>query len=1210
SSVPIGILSLLTGLYDPSTELQYANSTEDVSIIDRARIDHSENATEFRHNQTIRFDVYVTEEDVWTHPVEFVEVELIDVTNDNRSIINKTTNQDGFIVIEYIIPDNSTVGNHEFSLQTHNTGSFIVDISEKFPIVIKGLTEFDLTYESGGVDRNAITIIEVTVLSGDNPINEGFVALEFASNNSVIETQACEPGLEFHYFIKMTHPRGDMEYQVHFFGSVNYDEHVESFVLSIFSNPIFQTMGQNASNVIKGHTIRFWGHLVDEIDQSLTYEEVELTDTTTGIFLGTSITDDQGIFYFDNYIDDSTQIGVHFVEITYSGNLLEFYHPVINSPVVSFTVRPPLSILIETEVVAEHWTIISLEGGLSDEIFLEWQKDGDWLWEEIDSVLLNSTGYGYYNWSTPYYKGEFSIRAIGPNSTKYDFSSMYAIPDMLVEGDEIGNVNDPYPFTVTSSEQYQIWIGGTLWQDWREAGTHQYEYTIANRGLRAVLIVSNGTYSYYQEYHHSITVFEDVFVILSAPLEARMNVTVNLDGTVIGEVSGPIQMMDVTLEVNGTEVQVDSTNGAGNYYFSLIFDDPGYYCLMVKTPLSETDFYNPGFSDESFILIKSNPAEIQVLSPHNQTYGAIVEVAIDGDAVSYWYRIAPIDSSNISWSAPIYRELTEGNYTCHIYAQNAYGVITYAFSKFSVDTTAPALVLVSPENKTYTTDEILLSYLSDEEVMVFLDGLELEGASSGFLLTDLNEGDHALTIITKDDVGNNVTRVALFNVDTIPPALEIFSPYNQSYTGEIEIVLGSTGSTVLYFISTVFTHNQTYSEPIWLNLSIGHYNLEVYAFDDAGNVHIEFVSFSIVQTIELLIDPSWETLDGAGNYLIHTQILNHPNFDDVGINLNGSFEGYLEWSSLSQDFRIAIQLETPGLWLVTLYANTTLEEYDFYYFEIEWNPPPPIFESISILHDSSSFEVRAHIDSGSLSLQTVQVLYNGSTYDLTEYYGNRWEGSLPFNPHNTTVLFSAWYPWSVTTPAHQQEYDIHWYAPAITVEYAPSRTNFTLQLQLVRQNASIDTSSVTLIISNETFQIKVNETSFYEDLTKSYQEWEFISPNLPPGVWNFSITVTDSYGVKRSLTSLFNATDTPPFFGNESVVLMDRHLKGELWRVEVAVTDDYEVEAVSLFVDGTERIPISQNATHFVFEIWLDEGIHNLQVVAVDDIGQENTLFL
>lgn len=1212
NSVPVGIMSIITELVDPSTEFQYANSTEEVWILDRARIDHSENATEYRHNETIKFEIYVTEEDVHTHSV-VSKVELIDVTDGNHSLLNKTTNQDGFAVIDYLIPDNSTIGSHEFSLRTHDTNEFIIDITETFPINIKGLTEIDLTYVSDGVDRNTITVIDVTVLSGAAAISEGFVALEFAINSSAIETKDCEPGLEFNYFIEAYHPSGVMGYKVHFFGSPNYDDHVEPFDLAVFSNPTFNITGRNASEVIKGQIVRIWGQLVDEIGQPVTYEEVELTDTTIGMFLGTSETDDQGIFYYDYFISQSTQIGVHFVEITYSGNIFEFYRSSTNNPVISITVRPPLSVLIEAEVVSDHWAIISLEGGLDDEIALEWQKSGETDWIYLTSVILNSTGQGYYNWSIPYYKGDFTIRAIGPNSTKYDFSTIYAIPHIAILGDEVGNVNDPYPFTVNSTEIYQIWIGGQLWQDWREDGIHQYEYVFTNRGMKEIIIISNETYVYYQEYHHSIVVFEEVFVTLSAPLEALVNVTVNFDGTVIGEVSGPIQGIDATLEVNGTEIQVDSTNGAGRYYFSFAFETPSFYSLIVKIPLSETDFYYAAFSDESIILINSIPAAIQILSPLNQTYGAIVEVSIAGDAQNYWYRIEPVDSTNISWNYPIYRNLVEGNYTCHVYGQNAYGIVTHIYSDFTIDTTAPSLVLINPENTTYTTNEILLSYLTNEdEVLVLLDGLELDGVAAGSLLTDLAEGNHNLSITTQDQVGNNVTRFAFFDIDTIPPSLKIYSPYNQSYTGDIEISLGSNGSTVLFFIPNLYTYNQTYTEPISLyNLSIGDYILKVYAFDDAGNVHVESVSFFIVQTIELLIDPAWEISDGAGNYIIHTQIMSHPNFDKIGIYLNGTYRGSLEWNFIYQDYRLAFQLEVPGLWELTLCANTILEEYDFHYFEIEWDPPVPVFESISIMMDSSYFELRVQIDTGSLILEIVQVFFDETPYDLVyEYFGDRWVGNLPINPQNDTLLFYAWYPWDVD-PSGQKEHDIHWFAPSIIIEdYITRRENFSLGIRVERQNASIDTQSVILVINNGSFDIDVAGTLVYESLSGSFQQWEFNSPNLPHKLWNYTIRVTDVYGSQQILNKTFDATDFLPIFGNESVILIASYTTGELWRVEVPVSDDYKVDRVFLYVDGVENTAISQNGTHFVFEVWLNEGIHSLQLVAYDDINQITTKIL
>ncbi|MHA2305003.1 MAG: hypothetical protein ACXACU_06370, partial [Candidatus Hodarchaeales archaeon] len=703
STLPTGPLEIITELIDTTTGNQYANSTNMVTIFDNARIDHTTNVTEYKHNETIRFDVYITEEDIWTHPISSCDVELIDITDGNQTIEIKATNQDGFVSFEYKIPDNASVGNHEFGLSTLNAGLYINDIFYSFTIPIKGLINIEITYQSGGVGRNTYTPIEVTILSGDIVVNEGLVAFEYSINGTAIETKNCEAGLVFDYFISPSHPLGAMSYQIHFYSSVNYDEQTEQFDLTIFSNPELLSIGQNCTEVIKGQTLRIWGHLIDENDDPITFEAVNLKDITNGLSLGTATTDDLGVFYFDYPITESIQIGVHFIEIDYQGNVIKFYHESATTPVISVTIRPPLSIIISTEVVANSWTTLYLEGGLFDEIFLSWQIVGESQWTPISSVFINSTGQGEYNWSTPYYKGEFSIRAVGPNSTKYDYSTMFVIPSVsITSGDGLGNVNELYSFTINSTERYQIWTEGQIWQNWHGAGIHSYEYTFTSRGMKEIKVISNDTYVYFNEYHHEVSVYEDIIISLYSPLEAYVNITVNLDGVVIGEVSGPLDGVDTILEINGTEMAVDSTNGAGYYDFSIIFDNPGYYSLQVRTP--QFDYYSGSFSDEWTIFINSIPADVEILSPLNSTHGSIIEIDISGNAVEYTYRIDPLDTVNMSWTGKSYRTLEEGNYTCFVYGLNAYGIVTEKYSNFVVDTTAPSLALVSPVNMTYTTD--------------------------------------------------------------------------------------------------------------------------------------------------------------------------------------------------------------------------------------------------------------------------------------------------------------------------------------------------------------------------------------------------------------------------------------------------------------------------------------------------------------------------
>jgi hypothetical protein len=1211
SSIPTGPLSIITELIDPSTGHQYVNSSKNVTILDNVRVDHNENAIAYKHNETIRFEVYITEEDVWTHPIN-CDVEVIDVTDGNRSIENKTTNQDGFVTFDYIIPDNASVGDHQFCIKTHNSSEYYIDTLSIFSLIIKGLTTIDITLDDYMyVDRNQYTTITVTVLSGDIALSEGIISLEFASNQTVIESKACIPGLEFNYFIKPNHPLGSMEYQVHYHSSPDYDEGKKQFSLTILSNPIFNSTGKNSTEVIKGQTLRLWGQLVDENNNPVYFETVYLTDITTGLFLGTANTNDLGIFYFYYSITGSAQIGVHFIEIDYRGNNLTFYHDSINKPMIDVVFRPPLSVLIESEVIANNWVIISLEGGLMDEISLYWQKLGESQWVFISSITLNSSGEGKYNWTTPYYKGEFSIRAVGPNSTKYDYSTMFAIPNVFISSDGISNVNEPHSFTINSTEQYQIWIGGQLWQNWKQAGFHSYDYIFTSRGIKEIVVISNDSYVYCHEYQHEIIVYEDVIVSLYSPLEALVNLTVNLDGTVIGEVSGPLSGLDIILEVNGTDIEIDSTDGAGHFSFSLEFNTPGWYSLTVKTPQSE--FYRDSLSDESLIFIHSIPPKFDILSPLNQTYRSIIEIDISGDAEFYWYRIAPIDSTNSSWSNPTYRVLGEGNYTCFVYGQNTYDIITKQVSDFVVDTTAPALALISPINMTYTTNNIVLAYLTDEDhVEAFLDGVQLIGVESGLILSDLAEGYHNLSIIAQDEVGNQIDVVALFMIDTIPPSLTILSPFNQSYPGNIIIELNSNGTTLLYNIPGVHTYNQTYSVPVTLNLSLGKYTLNTYAYDNAGNFKTKSIEFSIVNSIELLSNPSLEAINDAGNYLISTQILNHSNLENVGLLINGISSGYLEKDLFGPDFQLSFQLDTPGTWQITLYAKTTLDEYDFNYYTITWDPSPPIFDSIECKWISSYYEVEANINSGSLSIETVKVSVDGIEYTLVyEYFGDRWVGNLPISPQNTSIQISAWYPWD-EIPSASKEYDIKWLAPSIIcTNYEVYRENFTLEVRIERQNASIDSNSVILIVNNGSVQFNISGILTYESLTGSYQEWSFSSPNLSREVWNFTLYAKDIYEITRNFTGLFNATDSPPFFPDEPVINKKQSFEDRvLYRVEVAVDDDYRVEKVFLYVDGIPVQSIVENSTHFIFEIYLIQGVHTLRVVAYDDIDQKNTLIL
>ncbi len=1209
SSIPVGPLAIITELKAISTSDIYANSTQFLMITDKARITSTVNATEFKNNETIRFEVYCTEEDVWTHPV-LCTLELIDLTDGNRSISNKSTNQDGFLFFEYSILYNSSIGTHRYGFRSFGSPSGIIDTLSSIDILIKGLTEIDITYESGPLDRNCNTVIEVIVLSEGNPVSSGEVSFEYAINSTVIENKIYTPGIFFEYHIKSSHPLGVMNFQIRFHDSNYYDEHLESFELTIFSSPTFPIVGQNASTLIKGQTVRFYGELADEEGHPVQYQSIMITDNTIGIDLGICSTDSSGLFHLDYYISHSTQIGVHLIEISFQGDLSSFYKPAINSPIISISVRPPLSIMIPSEVIARSFTLITLEGGLNDIIDLHWQPFGSASWNYITSVLLNGSGQGLYNWSTPYYKGDFSIRAIGPNTTKYDFSTMFVIPIIDFIGNSTANVNEIYAFAINSSERYQIWIADQLWQDWREGGIHLYEYIFTTRGSKSFRIVSEDLYVYFKQINLAIQAYEDVIITLSVPSSVQVNVSINIDGTVIGEVSGPIEGLDIYLQVNGTEIEADSTDGAGHYYFTLAMTTPGVYSIMVHTPLDDTNYYLESKSEEDLVQITSIPVDLRIVSPMNITYGSIVEVMLMGDAINFWYHIIPVDVSNITWTAPIYRSLPQGNYICNAFAENEYGIISSAISEFQVDTTAPSLYLNNPQNSSYTSNDIKITFFTDADIIrAFFDGNELPNPVSDQYLYDINEGHHNLTIICSDLAGNFIIKRAFFSVDTIPPNLIIESPYHSIFHDGILLNIYSDGSTILYSITGVHMFNQTYLTPFFLNLSIGEYLLSVYAYDEAGNVEHATLEFAIVAKVDLLIESNMQSLDNAGNFYLTTQILPNPNFERLWLEINGSRTEDLEWDAFNKFYALDFSLSSPGIWNARLIAKTIFDEYDFEIFVLNWFPPPPKIEEVYVNWANDHYEIWVKVDDNSLPIEYVKLAFLTSSVDLSyEAFWNRWVTILPINPQNYSFNFSVWYPWD-QTPSTCINYQSKWYTPIISVEsFSTTRNNFVLEIRVEKQNASID--SVVLAISNGSLQQEVQGDLLYESISGSFQNWRFLVTNLDHSVWTIIINATDIYGATSATFLVFNSTDSPPIFGSHTISLIKIASGRTLYRIEIPIKDDFQIFSVTLYISDLALNPLFHNITHYTFEFWLEEGTYDLQIVAFDDIGQQQTYSL
>jgi hypothetical protein len=115
--------------------------------------------------------------------------------------------------------------------------------------------------------------------------------------------------------------------------------------------------------------------------------------------------------------------------------------------------------------------------------------------------------------------------------------------------------------------------------------------------------------------------------------------------------------------------------------------------------------------------------------------------------------------------------LAEGNHTLKVYSQDAYGHEMSSSVKFTIDThyKYPEALILSPQNKTYTTTEVPLTWTCDEQIVsadYFLDPL-LYGSTTllgNTTLTGLSNGTHTITVYVFTERGQANSQTVHFTV--------------------------------------------------------------------------------------------------------------------------------------------------------------------------------------------------------------------------------------------------------------------------------------------------------------------------------------------------------------------------------------------------------------------------------------------------------------
>jgi hypothetical protein len=320
--------------------------------------------------------------------------------------------------------------------------------------------------------------------------------------------------------------------------------------------------------------------------------------------------------------------------------------------------------------------------------------------------------------------------------------------------------------------------GGNYWSDYNGtdlySGPYQNETGCDGIGDTAHIIDENN-----QDDHPLMGMFSDFNATSESTVQTICNSTISdfqFNGTAISfNVTGedgtagfcriciPTALMHDTFRVfvNGTEIlpspePLPCSNSTHNYL-----------CFTYEHSTQKV-----------VIASDTMPPTISVLSPENKTYTVSdVPLTFTVSESTSWIGYSLDSQNNVTISGnTTLIGLSDWTHTITVYANDTAGNMGYSdIVHFTIDTTPPSISITSPENKTYATTDIPLTFTVDESVswMAYsLDGQADMTISGNTTLYGLSEGSHSLTVHAEDTTGNTgASEKIYFTVETQPSPL-------------------------------------------------------------------------------------------------------------------------------------------------------------------------------------------------------------------------------------------------------------------------------------------------------------------------------------------------------------------------------------------------------------------------------------------------------
>ncbi len=166
------------------------------------------------------------------------------------------------------------------------------------------------------------------------------------------------------------------------------------------------------------------------------------------------------------------------------------------------------------------------------------------------------------------------------------------------------------------------------------------------------------------------------------------------------------------------------------------------------------------------------PPTIQITSPENRTYSQVL-LAFTINRGTQWMGYSLDNKANVTIASETgLFGLSQGIHNVTMYANDTFGnmgVSNMAF--FSIDTLPPRIEIILPQNKSYDTVDIQLTFTLNEAVTYLaysLDGQQPIKINGNLTLPALANGPHRLTVYSTDEVSNSAQETVSFNIAPFP----------------------------------------------------------------------------------------------------------------------------------------------------------------------------------------------------------------------------------------------------------------------------------------------------------------------------------------------------------------------------------------------------------------------------------------------------------